>query len=265
MAIQRYSALPTLAGGIPAAPTPAPYFAPSPDLGRIQFLTQQAGAPGVRKLRMGLLRALQEGRRAENPNVQAMLAREAIAGYGEGLESVMGGARREGMGLYAPEFAAMGEEGRMNWLAQKEKEYADYLATLAQYKEEKRISDIEAAEKKERKRLASGVWTAADTRSSPSGFGTAGFSTAPSSWTPSPTLYGAGSEEKYREYMRAPLLQAEPIPYHSNLSPSYQGLYSTQPYTFTENGVMQEGTRITRLEEGDESGFNSVLFNISSY
>lgn len=124
-------------GQIPAAPTPSPYFAPSPDLGRIQFLTQQAAAPAARKLRMGLLGALQAGRRAENPNVQALLGRQAVAGYGEGLESVMGGARREGMGLYAPEYAASTEEGRANWLAAREKERSDYLAALEQYKPKK--------------------------------------------------------------------------------------------------------------------------------
>lgn len=122
------------AGQIPAAPTPSPYFASSPDLGRIQFLTQQAAAPAARKLRMGLLGALQAGRRAENPNVQALLGRQAVAGYGEGLESVMGGARREGMGLYAPEYAASTEEGKANWLAAREKERSDYLAALEQYK-----------------------------------------------------------------------------------------------------------------------------------
>ena len=122
------------AGKIPAAPSPSSYFAPLPDTGRIQFLTQQAAAPGARKLRMGLLGALQASKRAENPNVQALLGRQAVAGYGEGLESVMGGARREGMGMYAPEYAAMTEQEKANWLAANEKERSDYLAVLEQYK-----------------------------------------------------------------------------------------------------------------------------------
>ena len=122
------------AGKIPAAPSPSSYFAPLPDTGRIQFLTQQAAAPGARKLRMGLLGALQMAKRAENPNVQALLGRQAVAGYGEGLESVMGGARREGMGMYAPEYAAMTEQEKANWLAANEKERSDYLAALEQYK-----------------------------------------------------------------------------------------------------------------------------------
>ena len=122
------------AGKIPAAPSPSSYFAPLPDTSRIQFLTQQAAAPGARKLRMGLLGALQASKRAENPNVQALLGRQAVAGYGEGLESVMGGARREGMGMYAPEYAAMTEQEKANWLAANEKERSDYLAALEQYK-----------------------------------------------------------------------------------------------------------------------------------
>ena len=83
---------------------------------------------------MGLLGALQASKRAENPNVQALLGRQAVAGYGEGLERVMGGARREGMGMYAPEYAAMTEQEKANWLAANEKERSDYLAALEQYK-----------------------------------------------------------------------------------------------------------------------------------
>lgn len=121
---------------LPAAPSISQYYAPTPDMGRIQLLTQEAAAPGVRKLRGGLTEALQTAARAENPNVQALLSRKALEGYGGGLEDIMGGARREGMGLYAPEYAALTEQEKMNWLAERERELMNYKAVLDKYYEQ---------------------------------------------------------------------------------------------------------------------------------
>ena len=118
---------------IPKAPKTLQYLAPQPDLSRIQFLTQMAAGPGVRKLRKGLTGSLQEAGRAENPNVRALLSRGALSGYGEGLESVMGGARREGMSLYAPEFATTSEESKANWLAKREEASRNYETLLSKY------------------------------------------------------------------------------------------------------------------------------------
>ena len=118
---------------IPAAPIVSPYVASTPDLKRIRFLTQEAAAPGIRKLRTGLAGALQTARRAENPNVQGLLGAKAISGLGEGFSSVMGGARREGMGLYAPEYAAMTEMGRENWEQERQKGLLDYEAIMKAY------------------------------------------------------------------------------------------------------------------------------------
>lgn len=117
----------------PSAPEPIPYLAPLPDYNRINFLTQGTAAPGVRKLRMGLNRALQEATRAENPNVAGKMRGEALTGYGGGLESIYGGARRGAMELYAPEYAATAEQERLNWEAKNKQGLLDYSASLSDY------------------------------------------------------------------------------------------------------------------------------------
>ena len=89
------------------APTLAPYpefAAPEWDEGAIKSLTQQRAAPGVRRLREATRRATQRASYAENPAVTAMSLREALAGYGTGLESVLGGAARTARGEYGEEY-----------------------------------------------------------------------------------------------------------------------------------------------------------------
>ena len=122
---------------MPAAPMPKSFLPSRPDLGRIGFLTQEAAAPGVRKLRTGLQRLIQASGREENPNVRGLLNRQAMQGFGEGLSSVYGGARREGMGLYAPEYAATTEAEGMNWKQAREKELLDYESLMSRYNESK--------------------------------------------------------------------------------------------------------------------------------
>lgn len=89
------------------APTLAPYpefAAPEWDEGAIKSLAQQRAAPGVRRLREATRRATQRASYAENPAVTAMSLREALAGYGTGLESVLGGAARTARGEYGEEY-----------------------------------------------------------------------------------------------------------------------------------------------------------------
>ena len=89
------------------APTLAPYpefTAPEWDEAAIKSLAQQRAAPGVRRLREATRRATQRASYAENPAVTAMSLREALAGYGTGLESVLGGAARTARGEYGEEY-----------------------------------------------------------------------------------------------------------------------------------------------------------------
>lgn len=68
------------------------------DTALIKSLTQQFAAPGVRRLRQALQTAT--GGYYENPNVKAMTLRQALEGYGSGLESVMAGAGQTALGTW---------------------------------------------------------------------------------------------------------------------------------------------------------------------
>jgi hypothetical protein len=72
------------------------------DQQRVEALAQQVAAPGIRKLR-NQVQATQGGV-YDNPNVKAMTLRQALEGYGSGLESVMGGALGSGAAMYGQEY-----------------------------------------------------------------------------------------------------------------------------------------------------------------
>ena len=66
------------------------FEAPKWDEKRVRRLTQSKAAPGVRRLRKSVQQIA--SKYYENPNVRAMTLREALGGYGQGLQSVMAGA-----------------------------------------------------------------------------------------------------------------------------------------------------------------------------
>jgi len=114
-------------GGYMTAPTmgPMPEFKlPTWDESKIASKTQRAAGPGLRELRKGMQEA--QGRYYENPNVRRMTLRDAMAGYGMGLEKVMGGARREATAEYAAEYGPQ--------VAKAQAEYGGQVqSTLSQY------------------------------------------------------------------------------------------------------------------------------------
>ena len=85
-------------GGPPALNLPA-Y-----DEGKVASLTQQYAAPGIRNLR-NTVQQVQQGY-YENPNVKAQTLRDTLAGYGQGLESVMAGAGKSAVSEYGQEYGA---------------------------------------------------------------------------------------------------------------------------------------------------------------
>jgi hypothetical protein len=99
------------AGGQGAAPT-MPELAtpelpeqerPEYDESKVQSLAQQHAAPGVRTLREAYQTAA--SRLPSNPQSRLTL-KDALKGYGTGLESVMGGARKTARAEYGQEFGA---------------------------------------------------------------------------------------------------------------------------------------------------------------
>lgn len=75
----------TFTGDMPEAPQMREM-----DKRRVKALTQKAMAPRLRLLRSALSRALV--RSYENPNVRRMIVREALQGYGQGVETARAGA-----------------------------------------------------------------------------------------------------------------------------------------------------------------------------
>jgi hypothetical protein len=89
------------------------FEAPQYDRGEISKRAQKYAAPGVRKLRRAVQTATSRG--FENPNVRRMTLRDALAGYGEGLENVMSGAQKTAASEYAQEYAYKYKEAGMNY------------------------------------------------------------------------------------------------------------------------------------------------------
>ncbi|HUV71673.1 MAG TPA: hypothetical protein VMW25_01555 [Clostridia bacterium] len=77
---------------------------PEYDEDKVSELTQKRAAPGVRRLRETTQQAM--GETYENPNVKRMTVREALSGYGSGLENVMAGAGSAATQEYGQQYAA---------------------------------------------------------------------------------------------------------------------------------------------------------------
>lgn len=89
------------------------FTAPEYDESAIAKKTQKYAAPGVRKLRTAAQESM--AKNFDNPNVKSMTLKSALAGYGEGLESVMAGAGRQASAEYAQEYAYKYKESGMNY------------------------------------------------------------------------------------------------------------------------------------------------------
>jgi len=104
------------------------YEIPERDERRLNFLTRQAAAPHVRSLRSQVQRAMAGS--FENPNVKRITLRDALAGYGEGLENVMGGAAETAERQYAGEYAPMLEKSKAMWGAEVQRQQNAYQAAF---------------------------------------------------------------------------------------------------------------------------------------
>jgi len=89
------------------------FVAPEYDERQIAKMAQQNAAPGVRNLRTAIQAVT--SRRGDNPNVDKMTLRDALAGYGQGLEEVMSGARQTASAEYAQKYAMEYKTAGMNW------------------------------------------------------------------------------------------------------------------------------------------------------
>lgn len=136
---------------VPTSPTfqaptytpPTAYEGPTYDLNRVESLTQRAAAPGLRKLRNAVSSAANQY--YANPNVKAMTLRQALEGYGTGLESVMSSAHSTAASEYGTEYAGKVDTAKtqyqgnlqtaqMNYQGAYNTALANYNQSLAKWK-----------------------------------------------------------------------------------------------------------------------------------
>lgn len=119
----------------PTYTAPEKYTAPEYDENRITDLTQTQAAGTVRGLRSAMQKI--SGSRFDNPNVKRMTLRDALSGYGQGLQSAMSKASESARGLYNTEYGVKSEEGKINYntavQASQNKYQGELQGQLAQY------------------------------------------------------------------------------------------------------------------------------------
>lgn len=89
------------------------YDAPDRDEDRIRKLTAMNAAPGLRALRSQIQAA--QNKTYRNPTMKRLTLRDALAGYGQGLESVLAGAKNAGLQEYDREYASEVDEYKTNY------------------------------------------------------------------------------------------------------------------------------------------------------
>jgi len=120
----------------PSGPKPTfgevPKFeAPKWDEKRVRRLTQSKAAPGVRRLRKSVQQIA--SKYYENPNVRAMTLREALGGYGQGLQSVMAGAESAANAEEQRKYQTAYEAKALQYKADLQAKMAEFESALQDY------------------------------------------------------------------------------------------------------------------------------------
>jgi hypothetical protein len=114
----------------PTYTAPSEYTAPVYDESRITDLTQTSSAGAIRGLRSAMQRVA--GGSYANPNVRRMTLREALAGYGQGLQSAISAASETARKLYNTEYETKAEEKKINYNTAAQASQAQYQAQTQQ-------------------------------------------------------------------------------------------------------------------------------------
>lgn len=107
------------------------FEAPKYDRRRVRQLAQQQAAPQVRKLRNTVQQAMGQG--FENPNVRAMTLRQALEGYGLGLEGALAGAHSRAAAEYKTEYEGYYDEAVRNFDTDVKENMAEFEAAWNDY------------------------------------------------------------------------------------------------------------------------------------
>jgi hypothetical protein len=98
---------------------------------KIRALQQKSAAPGIRALNEKIQGAMNVS--SDNPNVRRMTLREALQGYGSGLESTMAGAGAQARSEHQQELNVQNQEKQLNFQAAQQAAMASYNAAIAKY------------------------------------------------------------------------------------------------------------------------------------
>jgi len=115
----------------PDLPTLPKLEMPKVDKRKIRALTQQIAAPNIRKLNESVQTAMNI--HTDNPNVRRMTLREALQGYGSGLESTMAGAGGQARQEHQQELNLASAEAQANWRANTEALMSQYNNAWQKY------------------------------------------------------------------------------------------------------------------------------------
>lgn len=118
-------------GPMPTAGEMPTFAAPERDQGRIKELTQQKSAAGLREMRAQIQKAMGQGYR--NANVKRMTLRDALAGYGQGIENVMTGAQTAAGSEYNTEYASKYDTAGKNWQTAYQTKMQDWQNKVNDY------------------------------------------------------------------------------------------------------------------------------------
>lgn len=118
-------------GAAPELPDMPTYEAPEINKRAMKAATQKLAAPGKRMLRETVQQAM--GKNFENPNVRKMTLREALQGYGTGLEKVMSGAGREARSNQMAELDLQREQEMANFQQQTKTAMQSYQNAWSDY------------------------------------------------------------------------------------------------------------------------------------
>ena len=107
------------------------FDAPEWDEREVSRMTQSKAAPGVRKLRSAVQRAMSTP--YENPNVRAMTLREALGGFGLGLQGVMTGAESAAQAEYGRKYQNQYQAKAMQYQTDVQAKMTQFQADFQNY------------------------------------------------------------------------------------------------------------------------------------
>lgn len=124
----------TGAPGRPELPDIPEFQLPEYEEEEVAAIAQKIAGPQVRRLRETTRAAItRRGPGYENPNIRRMTVRQALQGYGTGLEGIISGARRGAVAEYAQQYAPRVQAAQTTWQARVQASMAQYGNLWGEY------------------------------------------------------------------------------------------------------------------------------------